>query len=746
MFKDFGPTTESRRGARLPQLWFPFLVLVVSLVSTFVLWRIIDRGIVDRAESLFQTRAEEITNSIVKRLHDQEQVLLGANALFHVKGDAVSRHDWRRYVAALKLSENHPGILGVGYSAWLSPAQKEAHVRATRAEGFPTYRIHPEGHRPAYTSIVWLEPFDWRNQRAFGYDMYAEPVRRKAMDRACDTGLTSIAARIVLVQETDEDQQSGMLMYLPSYRRGLATDSPAGRRAALRGFVYSPIRMNDFVASTLSRMPADLDFEIHAGTPLSADNLMFSSQRVENRALPAGYRPKFSTVRQVEAFGVSWQFTFSSLPAFDKALDQGKSLATLLTGILSSILLSALAALQAHSRRQALTIAEQMHAAKQAAEEARAAAEQASLAKSEFLANMSHEIRTPMTVFMSAVEQLQFIDKDPEHQPLLDLADQASRRLYTLVSEILDFSKIEARRVEIEETWFNLRDCLQESMAMMAARAGEKGLCLELQIGPGIPEDIVGDQYRLGQVLLNLIGNAVKFTETGGVGIAVERHGALLEFSVSDTGIGIPEDKLQTVFETFSQVDSSSTRRYGGTGLGLAISKGLVELMGGEIRVRSQLAQGSVFSFTLPLKTLPQPEGAPAGEEAGASQTVPEAHILLAEDNPMVREVLLVTLGHRPWQTTTAQTGREAVHKWQSGRFDLVLMDLQMPEMDGLEAAREIRRQEAGQERKTAIIGLTAHADLAIQQECLAVGMDEVLVKPFEAVRLYAAIERCLGR
>lgn len=744
MHTDTDGAPRDDRASFLSQFWLPLLVLVVSLISTFFLWRIIDRGVAERAGDRFEAEAAEITTRIIKRLHDHEQVLLGGNALFHVKGDAVSRTDWRHYVSALKLSENHPGILGVGYSVWLTPDQMSENFRQVRAEGYPEYFIRPAGERPVYTSIIWLEPFNWRNQRAFGYDMYSEPVRRAAMDKARDTGRTAIAARLQLVQETEQDPQHGMLMYVPSYRQSMPTDTIEERRAALRGFVYSPIRMNDFIQGTLDGLPAHMDFEIHAGETLSPDNLMFSSRLVEQRVTPEGYRPRFSSMKSIDAYGTTWHIAFSTLPAFDRELNQNKSTATLFTGILSSILLSALAALQAHSRRQALIIAEQMRTSKQAAEAAKVAAEQASLAKSEFLATMSHEIRTPMAVFMGAIEQLRYLDKSPSHQPLLDLADQASKRLHVLVNEILDFSKIEAGRVEIEETWFNLHDCLQDTVAMMAAKAREKDLPLQLEISSAVPEYIVGDQYRLGQVLINLIGNAIKFTERGDVGVVVDRQESRLIFAVCDTGIGVPAEKLEKIFETFIQVDSSSTRRHGGTGLGLAISKGLVELMGGTIAVRSRPGEGSEFYFTLPLKNLTVQEPAGDGHDKLSPDPAPDAHILLAEDNPMVRDVILMILSRRKWQTSVAETGREAVRKWQSGRFDLILMDLQMPDMDGLEATREIRSLEVGTGRRIGIVGLTAHANSQIRHECLAAGMDDFLAKPFESANLYAVIERCL--
>jgi PAS domain S-box-containing protein len=235
--------------------------------------------------------------------------------------------------------------------------------------------------------------------------------------------------------------------------------------------------------------------------------------------------------------------------------------------------------------------------------EAKKSAENANQAKGEFLAKISHEIRTPMTVFMSATEHLLDIDKDPEHREVLELAELSSQRLYTLIEAVLDFSKIEVQKLELYEEKFDLRKCLQNPLKMMQPKANKKNISLELEVSSDVPKNIVGDEYRLGQILLNLIGNAIKFTEEGEVKISVNLLDNNLVFNVSDTGTGIPEEKLESIFEDFIQADNSITRKYGGAGLGLAISRGLVELMGGRINVQSQLGQGSTFTFNLPMKT-----------------------------------------------------------------------------------------------------------------------------------------------
>jgi PAS domain S-box-containing protein len=235
-------------------------------------------------------------------------------------------------------------------------------------------------------------------------------------------------------------------------------------------------------------------------------------------------------------------------------------------------------------------------------EKTRAAAKVASRAKSEFLAMMNHEIRTPVTIFMAATQHLLELDQDPERRLLLVMAEQSAQHLCSLIDDILDFSRIEARRIELEQVSFDLRACIGEAVDMFAFRAQEKGLQLEMDVSPDVPETIVGDPHKLRRVMIILTGNAVKFTRVGEIRIGVQSCGDFLEFSVADTGIGIPEGKFNLLFQSFSQVDGSSTRKFDGAGLGLAISKGLVEFMGGKIWVRKREGEGSLFTFTLPLK------------------------------------------------------------------------------------------------------------------------------------------------
>ncbi len=380
----------------------------------------------------------------------------------------------------------------------------------------------------------------------------------------------------------------------------------------------------------------------------------------------------------------------------------------------------------------------------EACNKAVAVAEEGSRAKSEFLANMSHEIRTPMTVFLGALEMLLQLEGNPAHRELLEMADQSAQRLRALLDDILDLSRIEAKGVNLEEAPFNLQTLVQSSMQRMDGKARKKNLRLEVDIPPEIPATLVGDPGRLGQILLHLIDNAVKFTHQGEVRLSVRIYDGNLEFSVSDTGVGVPEEKKEIVFQQFSQADGSFTRQYDGAGLGLAIAKGLLQLMEGEIGLRDRPQGGSIFFFTLPLKVAAGDATAPAEERTGApAPFFSPARILLVEDEPAIRQMVRMILAQRGWQSEVAENGREAVKKWSEGDFDLILMDLQMPEMNGLEATRQIRAAEEG--RRIHILGLTAHTRHEVKLECLAAGMDMVLLKPIKIRELCAAIDRCLA-
>ena len=410
---------------------------------------------------------------------------------------------------------------------------------------------------------------------------------------------------------------------------------------------------------------------------------------------------------------------------------------------------------------------------KQAEQELRAAkeaAEAASKAKSEFLANMSHEIRTPMNGVLGTTELLLNSALTDKQRHLASTVHRSGRTLLAIINDILDFSKIEAGKLDLECVDFDLRQVLEESLELFGEAARRKQLRLTQHIDDAVPRYLKGDPVRFRQILMNLLSNAMKFTETGGVSLSAEylegtTTQALLRFAVTDTGIGIPPAAKSRIFDAFSQADGSTTRRYGGTGLGLSIAKQLVGLMGGTITVEStpgkwldirvygtvricnrwgqavQRNSRRICNVQSPIVSPGQTSDAPMPtlicRRGSSAEPQTGGRILLAEDSPVNREVAVGMLEQLGYEVEVAENGRQALVAAERDRFDIVLMDCQMPEMDGLTATGEIRRREtASGRRRLPIIALTAHAMHGDREQCLTAGMDDYLTKPFTQMQL----------
>jgi PAS domain S-box-containing protein len=413
-------------------------------------------------------------------------------------------------------------------------------------------------------------------------------------------------------------------------------------------------------------------------------------------------------------------------------------------------------------------------------EKALTAAREATRMKSRFLANMSHEIRTPMNGVLGMTDFLLGTELTADQQEYAVSIKRSADSLLGLINDILDLSRIEAGKLRLQKADFSLESAISETVSIFALQARAKGLEFLSTIGPGIPERVSGDAGRLRQVLTNLLGNAIKFTENGQVGLKVEMAGHVrdligVKFTVYDSGIGIPQEEQNRLFDAFTQVDESNTRKYGGTGLGLAISKQLVELLGGEIGVESQSGRGSRFWFTASFGyALPKPPATPAPAKTGAktdavarAAAVPgvivaksqtgtaqrvetpgepstvhaSMRILLAEDNEINQRITLRLLQKLGLAADAVVNGREAVEALEKRQYALVLMDCQMPDMDGFEATAVIRSKESGNHHQT-ICALTANAMDGDRERCLAAGMDDYISKPVGLEKLRQALDR----
>ncbi len=731
-------------------------VLVAGLVATIGLSFFVQRGGRARERMRFESTVQHVRTSITGRVDTYVALLRAGAGLFAADPD-VRREQFGRFVERLDLRGRYPGIQGIGFAIRVPAPSLAAFVQGVHTSGRPGFHVWPDHPRDVYFPIVYLEPEDLRNQAAIGYDMFTEPVRRAAMEAAARTGTATASGRVTLVQEIDEQKQSGFLIYAPVY-------GPAdSRERDLLGFIYSPFRAGDFLSTVLS--PTDqraVSIAVYDGdgTP-RPDRLLF-----DDAALGPGVdeKPALSARIDLRVVERPWVVLVRTRPSFEGSTAMRMLPWLLAVGLFVTFSLAWATGREAQARAAAESSTEQFRRSEEALRaseakllqvveaerEAHTQAAAANRAKDEFLATVSHELRTPLNAILGWASMLkEGRVTEQQRARALEVIARSARTQADLIEDLLDVSRIITGKMAIEPRQIRVTAPVRAALDAVRPAAEAKGIVVERSFQSDA--SVLGDPDRLQQVAWNLLSNAIKFTPAGGrVSVSLAERDGAAELIVSDTGMGIADDFLPHVFERFQQHDSSTTRTHGGMGLGLAIVKNLVELHGGTVRAESRgPGLGSRFIVRLPVHAeAGGHDPAWRGDARSARPAGTELEglrVLVVDDDSDARELLTELLSTHEARVQAAASADEAMRLLDTVRFDLVVSDIGMPGTDGYDLARGIRSHPSEQVRNLPAIAVTAYAGERDREAAMAAGYQAHVPKPVDVEALRAAVRRVVN-
>jgi two-component system, OmpR family, sensor kinase len=621
------PTVTAPRARTL---WLPpLMVSLLLLAVTTVLLGSVNHSIETKDRAAFESEVTRTTDAVRERGETAITLLRGAAGLF-AGSVRVTRDEFRAYIGELRLRERYPGVLGIGFSERIAPADLERRVRELREQGAADFHVWPPHPREEVHSIVYIEPLDARNAAALGFDMFTDPMRRHAMALARDEGLVTASGKVILVQEIESEKQAGLLLYLPIYRGAVVPATVEARRRELRGFVFAPLRVGDLLQGVRGSGPPLLDLELYASAePLPATLLVSTRED----GLP---KPVFRATRRLEQGGRTWLLRFASRPAFEaqsqRALVPWLTAASLAT----AALLAWLSFLQARAQRDAEIAAAQRRrnelalraSEEQACERAErleqlyAERREEDRRKDEFLAVLAHELRNPLAPIRTALEILRRVPEGPTAQRARAVAERQVAHMVRLIDDLLDVSRISRGKIALQRERTPLTQVIdaavETSLPLIEARRHE---LVRGPIDPQLELDV--DPARLAQVFTNLLNNAAHYTPEGGrIEIVVQAIPQEVRVAVRDNGIGIEPQKLGEVFGLFVQAQRSPAG--GGLGIGLSLAARLAEMHGGHIEAHSEgPGRGSEFVVVLPRDGPPPPQQTLAQAQEEPARSVP---------------------------------------------------------------------------------------------------------------------------